>query len=816
MSLNVNCLSDYSDIELIPLINNKSNNLIHPINNSYGNKLISKFSSLIIDLSYSSNDIELLLKSLTKNSLKMSTKIISSIIIYSMIIILILMILSIIFYIISYSNINQFKLSKKKFIKFSFKNLFLIILLFIYIFIFIQMIFILQHGNKTKNFFQKSIQIINQEFNSNFISDHFQYLFKQFDDYSKKSRFILIDGSKSLMIKSLNKLLNDYYYIDELNIYLNNINKYINEINIFIENDENLKNLFHKVIITYKYINNDLINLNKKLCYYIDENNIKIEKKIFNLFNLVQEKFLFFIQILNEQILNKLFKSTLFNQNQQDKIQSFISLISTLFFTIIPIITFVPFTFIIIIIINYFSFYSNHQTKQFTNQKSKNDSQSKLDDLDVKQLLSLHIHNDDLQNYTTNTYRCVHNISTKKRKSKKIRTYHINRNGERTFSYSTDDINKNKSKNTRSHRLFLGSIRIAFGFIIVLLIILCIISGLLYGLDLLIQSSCRLVHYDQQFLISLIADNLIKSIDNIDVNATLNSIVNDCNNKIHFSKKFLKEFSNELNNELIPIIIYLNDNIYKQFLISIKTINISSEVNLLNNVASFLRIKYIQNRLILIHNDFNQIEKIFTQIIQFNSRLPIKFLNQTLNQFELFFEKVIESTIDSCPLPIDNIFKIDKLICHETANAINVLLYIYSKLKYFTRHHSIPGLSPKFFFDKMRQTGMITENESVANVHLKLKSKFGDVYQFWMGLSRFLTVCGVDDIEYIFTHRDIYDQGDVNINKVSLLFHDALICTKGEKYKRHASVTLPLFRRNKIISNIDLIIDSTNKILLDK
>ncbi|CAF4003874.1 unnamed protein product, partial [Rotaria sordida] len=186
MSLNVNCLSDYSDIELIPLINNKSNNLIHPINNSYGNKLISKFSSLIIDLSYSSNDIELLLKSLTKNSLKMSTKIISSIIIYSMIIILILMILSIIFYIISYSNINQFKLSKKKFIKFSFKNLFLIILLFIYIFIFIQMIFILQHGNKTKNFFQKSIQIINQEFNSNFISDHFQYLFKQFDDYSKK------------------------------------------------------------------------------------------------------------------------------------------------------------------------------------------------------------------------------------------------------------------------------------------------------------------------------------------------------------------------------------------------------------------------------------------------------------------------------------------------------------------------------------------------------------------------------------------------------------------------------------------------------
>ncbi|CAF5034584.1 unnamed protein product, partial [Rotaria sp. Silwood1] len=234
-------------------------------------------------------------------------------------------------------------------------------------------------------------------------------------------------------------------------------------------------------------------------------------------------------------------------------------------------------------------------------------------------------------------------------------------------------IHRNKSKNLHCHRLFLGPIRIAFGFLIVLLIILCVISGLLYGLDLLIQNSCRLLHYDQQFLISLVADNLIKSIDNIDVNETLNNIINDCNNKIHFSKKFLKEYSNEFSNELIPIIKYLNENIYKQFIISIKTINISSELNLLNNVASFLRLKYIQNRLILIHNDFNQIERIFTQIIQFNSRLPIKFFNQTLNEFELFFEKVIESTIDSCPLPIDNILKIDKLICHQTANTINGL-----------------------------------------------------------------------------------------------------------------------------------------------
>ena len=133
-------------------------------------------------------------------------------------------------------------------------------------------------------------------------------------------------------------------------------------------------------------------------------------------------------------------------------------------------------------------------------------------------------------------------------------------------------------------------------------------------------------------MILFFIDNLIKPIENFDMNTTINNIINDCNKNKHFSKKFLKEYSNELNNELIPIMKYLNGNIYKEFLISIKMINISSEIDLLNNLASFLRLKHIQNRLILIHNDFNQIERIFKQIIQFNSRLPIKFLTQTLNE----------------------------------------------------------------------------------------------------------------------------------------------------------------------------------------
>jgi hypothetical protein len=83
------------------------------------------------------------------------------------------------------------------------------------------------------------------------------------------------------------------------------------------------------------------------------------------------------------------------------------------------------------------------------------------------------------------SFRHIHDPSPKKSRSRKL----------------------NKFEDHCSYRLFLNPIRIAFGFVTILLIILCILSGLLYGLDLFLQSSCRLVHYDQSFLISFATGN---------------------------------------------------------------------------------------------------------------------------------------------------------------------------------------------------------------------------------------------------------------------------------------------------------------------
>ncbi|CAF0850457.1 unnamed protein product [Adineta steineri] len=141
-----------------------------------------------------------------------------------------------------------------------------------------------------------------------------------------------------------------------------------------------------------------------------------------------------------------------------------------------------------------------------------------------------------------------------------------------------------------------------------------------------------------------------------------------------------------------------------------------------------------------------------------------------------------------------------------------ILLIFYFKQKYFTFHGSIPGLSPHFLFGNLLQSGFF-KGESPPYILTTFRKRFGDIFQFWFGPFRFIIVNNITDVEHIFTHRNIYDQGDIFIDKFSISYSESLISTKGSKFKRHISLTLPLFRRGKIISNLDLIIDCTDKLL---
>ncbi|CAF3865447.1 unnamed protein product [Rotaria sordida] len=136
-----------------------------------------------------------------------------------------------------------------------------------------------------------------------------------------------------------------------------------------------------------------------------------------------------------------------------------------------------------------------------------------------------------------------------------------------------------------------------------------------------------------------------------------------------------------------------------------------------------------------------------------------------------------------------------------------ILLLIYLKLKYFTLRGPIPGLSPHLIFGNLIQSGLLLGKRPTSQVYIVLKKRFGDIYQYWLGFMHFVVVHDIDDVQYIFTHRNIYDQGQIFLERFSILFPES------SKFKRHGAVTMPLFRRSKIISNINLIIDATDKFL---
>ncbi|CAF2670713.1 unnamed protein product [Rotaria sp. Silwood2] len=137
---------------------------------------------------------------------------------------------------------------------------------------------------------------------------------------------------------------------------------------------------------------------------------------------------------------------------------------------------------------------------------------------------------------------------------------------------------------------------------------------------------------------------------------------------------------------------------------------------------------------------------------------------------------------------------------------------VYIKLKYFTLRGPIPGLSPHFIFGNLIQSGLLLGKRSASDVCISFKERFGDTYQYWLGFMRFIAVHDIDDVQYVLTHRNIYDQGQVSlITLVITNIYSFLLL--GFKFKRHGALTMPLFRRSKIISNINTVVDGTDKLL---
>jgi hypothetical protein len=107
------------------------------------------------------------------------------------------------------------------------------------------------------------------------------------------------------------------------------------------------------------------------------------------------------------------------------------------------------------------------------------------------------------------------------------------------------------------------------------------------------------------------------------------------------------------------------------------------------------------------------------------------------------------------------------------------VLYYYIKRVYFTLTGPIPGLPPQFLLGNLLQTGVIGKKTPLLVVLRDLQLKFGDIFQYWLGSSRVIVVSRLEDVQHIFSHRHIYEQGDIFVEKMSLVNPYFILCMRG-------------------------------------
>ena len=136
--------------------------------------------------------------------------------------------------------------------------------------------------------------------------------------------------------------------------------------------------------------------------------------------------------------------------------------------------------------------------------------------------------------------------------------------------------------------------------------------------------------------------------------------------------------------------------------------------------------------------------------------------------YALFFSSRAQNTRNMLAFTLTLIVLLVTVVCY------------YIKRIYFTLTGSIPGLSPQFLVGNLLQTGILGQNVPMNVVFLKLKAQFGDIFQFWLGSTRIIVVSSLEDIQHIFSHRQIYDQGAIFVDKISLVNPNAMLCMRGK------------------------------------
>lgn len=139
------------------------------------------------------------------------------------------------------------------------------------------------------------------------------------------------------------------------------------------------------------------------------------------------------------------------------------------------------------------------------------------------------------------------------------------------------------------------------------------------------------------------------------------------------------------------------------------------------------------------------------------------------------------------------------------------ILYWYLNQKIKRSDKDPPCDEPQIIFGNTLSTGLLTGKSTFTEILIDYQRRFGDKYLFWFGSYPCVTFCRADHAQTIFSDRQNFDQSPLFLPNFDLLCPHGIFLPTGPKWKRHARVMMPMFKKSKVIHHADVIIHCTDR-----
>ncbi|CAF0856451.1 unnamed protein product [Adineta ricciae] len=647
MPVDLTCLDDYPPLPVIPTLANNSiaATTTHPSYKPGAGGLAQTISSSIIDSVFSIDDVRALLKKLFSNDINSlnnyseisQTKPMPTIILYTSITLALFLVLSLMFCIVSCVSCGKRTTYKHKQRQSRSTQICICFLVLVYLCGIGDMIYAAYRVNKSKVDLDNTIQFGNREVYPKAVADYSTHIIQQIknlDNYLVQPNSILIMASKSMIVQTFDRILTDRYYIRNISQSLNGIDASIKTIDQIVERSDNISQAAKDL---YKAAKDEFVSMIESLqeplnevCTYATDTQTVIDAKLLQALDLVHRKAVDIIDLIRRDVLNPITSSgsqTWMDSDLEKQIRKYTNMTETIFLIFLIFLTVIPTGFAILVLLSCLC------------ERDQNDSFNK-----------------------------IHNQIGMKRIEAS------SRDSISDYSQHNDEYEYNGSGRCGALACFM---RVVFTLMIIMLILMTIVTGAYYTLDLAVHSACRTVHNDRSFLIPFVTEQVIGTsgffTNKTELDTIATNIIDDCQDDVHFSSRLLNNYWPTLQRYLTDMMNELNKQVYDQFIKSIHQIDIPDEIRLFAEFVNQTNILDISNEVKQIDLDLNALNIAFVKVNASGSVLPEYVIRPTVIQFQNYLENVVKATSDRCPLPLDIIYKIDNKVCHQLGSSLSGL-----------------------------------------------------------------------------------------------------------------------------------------------